>query len=63
MKDNELLGRMMEYECGDLSFEDAVEFFQYLVDTGLAWTLPGHYGRTAQGLINAGAIITKGEQN
>ena len=38
------------------SEEEQVEAWQYLVDTGLAWTLQGWFGRTATDLINAGVI-------
>ena len=30
------------------------EAWQYLIDTGLAWSLQGWFGRTAQQLIDAG---------
>lgn len=50
----DLVGKIIDYESGEMSDEDTVEFFQYLIDTGLAWTLQGHYGRTAVALIDAG---------
>ena len=44
--------------CGgeDATEEEQIEAWQYLVDTGLAWTLQGWYGRTAAGLIEQGII-------
>ena len=50
----DILGFIMEYEGGELSDEETVEFFQKLIDTGLAWELQGHYGRVAESLIDAG---------
>lgn len=47
---------IIEYESGQLSEEDTIKLFQHLVDTGEVWRLQGHYGRTANALINAGYI-------
>ena len=41
-------------ECD--SEEQYLEAWQYLVDTGLAWSLQGWFGRTARDLIEAGLI-------
>ncbi len=48
------LGQMIAYESGALGGAESVELFQYLIDTGLAWTLQGSYGRMAARLIDAG---------
>jgi len=45
---------IMRYEQGEMSEEEMVKFFQGLIDSGMAWKLQGHYGRTAMALINAG---------
>ena len=34
--------------------QELVAAWQHLIDTGLAWRLQGHFGRTAQRLINEG---------
>lgn len=33
---------------------EQIEAWQYLIDTGLAWTLQGWFGRTAAALIEQG---------
>ncbi|UTC29806.1 hypothetical protein BAJUN_01760 [Bajunvirus bajun] len=50
------MGQIMAYEAGELDDDDVDTLFQYLVDTGLAWSLQGAYGRTAQALAAAGRI-------
>lgn len=52
-----MLDKIVAYESGELNEEDTLELFQHLVDTGMAWTLQGHYGRTAASLIEAGYIV------
>lgn len=52
----DVTGAIIAYEAGELDVESTVELFQHLVDTGLAWQLQGHYGRTARSLIDAGHV-------
>ena len=52
---------IMDYESGELKAEDTLKLFAELIRTGQAWTLQGHYGRTAEGLIDGGYISKEGE--
>jgi hypothetical protein len=50
------MDQIIAYENGDLDEDGTVELFQYLVDSGLAWSLQGSYGRMAMRLIEAGLV-------
>lgn len=58
----DLIDQIMAYEQDNLSEEDTLALFQELVDTGDAWKLQGHYGRTAQALLDAGLITPHAER-
>ena len=54
MEQDELIGKVIEYEQGTLDEDATVELFQGLIDSGMAWELQGSYGRMAKDLIEAG---------
>ena len=57
---SDLIDDLIAYESGDLDEQSLINFFQKLVDSGMAWSLQGHYGRMAEALIEAG-LVTKPE--
>ncbi|KKL76653.1 hypothetical protein LCGC14_2042760 [marine sediment metagenome] len=59
----DLVAQIIEYESGVMDESQTIEFFQALVDDGLAWQLQGSYGRLAADLIRSGHITyeIKGE--
>lgn len=57
----DLIGKIIAYESGELSDEETVELFSMLVKSGMAWSLQGHYGRTATVMIDTGVLSEVGE--
>lgn len=51
---------IIAYERGELSDQEIVYLFAELVQSGMAWSLQGSYGRTAKDLIKAGWIDREG---
>ena len=45
-----MISRIIAYEQGELDFDETVELFKDLHDTGLLWQLQGHYQRTFRDL-------------
>lgn len=55
----DFIDRILRYETGQMSYDETIVFFQTLIDTGMAWTLQGHYGRMATDLIRARLVTRK----
>lgn len=52
---------LVAYERGELTFDETVELFQSLIDTGLVWQLQPFYQRTARALVASGHCVEAGE--
>ncbi len=60
IEQKDLVNYIIDYEAGELNTEDTLELFSYLVHTGMAYSLQGHYGRTAEHLIEMGLLDRDG---
>jgi len=52
--ENNMVNKIIRYENGQMNEDETIQFFQELIDSGLAWSLQGHYGRVANSLIEEG---------
>jgi hypothetical protein len=50
------INKIIAFEDGELTWEEVIDLFQELVDSGAVWQLQGFYGRTAQDLIDQGLV-------
>jgi hypothetical protein len=57
----DIVDQIIEYESGEMESEDLLTMFAGMIENGMAWSLQGHYGRTAAGLIENGLISRDGE--
>lgn len=60
---NNLSEMIIAYEQGELTPDEETILFQELVDTGLAWQLQGHYGRTAMNMVQQGLITLPSQED
>ena len=60
MKLTDIGERIISYEMGDLNDAETLNLFSELISTKMAWGLQGHYGRTANALIESGWIDSDG---
>ena len=57
-----MLDRLIRYENGEMEEDEVITFFQEMINSGVVWTLQGHYGRVARGLIDYG-LCTRPSEN
>ena len=57
----DVTNRIIDYECGHLNDKQTLRLFSELIKNGMAWSLQGHYGRTATALIEDGWLERDGE--
>ena len=55
------LEQIIAYETGELDYEGTLKLFSNLIKSGQAWSLQGHYGRTAKQIIELNLISKDGK--
>ena len=55
------MDRIIAYEEGNIDEVGILLLFAELIKSGMAWSLQGHYGRTAKALIDAEYISEDGQ--
>mgnify|MGYP003118479651 CR=1 FL=1 len=53
---NDIVGKIIEFESGEMENEEVYAFFQFLLDSGMIHSLQGSYQRMAEDLLLAGKI-------
>ena len=57
----DIVNEIVAYEVGELNDIETIKLFSKLVKNGNAWSLQGHYGRTATALIRGEYLTSAGE--
>jgi hypothetical protein len=52
----DVVGQIMAFEQGELENEEVFALFQFLLDSGMIYSLQGSYQRMAEELILAGKV-------
>tara|TARA_Y100000592_G_scaffold80284_1_gene126796 strand:- start:1475 stop:1672 length:198 start_codon:yes stop_codon:yes gene_type:complete len=52
----DIVGKIMAFEQGELPNEEVYALFQFLLDSGMIYSLQGSYQRMAEDLLLAGVI-------
>ena len=53
---DDVVGKIMSFEEGELDNEEVFALFQFLLDSGMIYSLQGSYQRMAEDLILAGKV-------
>ena len=57
----DIVNGIIAYEIGELNDIETIKLFSKLVQNGYAWSLQGHYGRTATELIRGEYLTSAGK--
>tara|TARA_R110000751_G_scaffold279802_1_gene382217 strand:- start:45 stop:242 length:198 start_codon:yes stop_codon:yes gene_type:complete len=61
MQNYSIIDKIIAFEQGELEAQEILELFSNLIKSGMAWTLQGSYGRTAERLIERKIINKDGD--